>query len=71
MYASGSMGPPEAAGASSAAAAAAAFDSMSAGDDRWNMLGSGAAPDSPLGMVQIGGEELDVTMAFLTDHSPR
>jgi hypothetical protein len=71
MYGMGGMGPPGAAGASSAAAAAAAFDAMSAGDDKWNVLGQAAVPDSPLGNVQIGGEDLDVTMAFLTDHSPR
>lgn len=28
-------------------------------------------PGSPLGNVQIGGEDLDVAMAFLTDGSPR
>jgi hypothetical protein len=67
----GSMGPPASTGVSSAAAAAAAFDAMSAGDDKWNVLGRQVAPDSPLGVVQIGGEELDVTMTFLTDHSPR
>lgn len=68
----GSMAPPGGAGAaSSAAAAAAAFDVMAGGADKWDVMGQGAAPESPLGNVQIGGEDLDVTMAFLTDHSPR
>lgn len=71
MYGMGGMPQGSGSGTGSAAAAAAAFSAMSAGDDKWGVMGPGAAPDSPLGVVQIGGEELDVTMAFLADNSPR
>jgi hypothetical protein len=54
--------PPQGSAAAAAAAAAAKWQDASAPWDE--------RPDSPLGNVQIGGEDLDVAMAFLNDGSP-
>ncbi|KAF6254448.1 hypothetical protein COO60DRAFT_1751228 [Scenedesmus sp. NREL 46B-D3] len=48
-----------------AAAPAAAGQMLARRVDAW-----GEGPDSPIGNVQIGGEDLDVAMAFLNDGSP-
>lgn len=48
-------------------AAAIAAGNMKPWQDTSNSWG----PGSPLGNLQIGGEDLDVAMAFLTDGSPR
>lgn len=70
----------EAFGAAAAAAGGVGAYSMgntapgAAGDTKsWQQPSTtwGDGADSPIGNVQIGGEDLDVTMAFLTDGSPR
>jgi hypothetical protein len=42
------------------------------GNMKWETSGDvGQRIGSPMGNIQIGGEDLDVTMAFLADSSPR
>jgi hypothetical protein len=85
MYGGGSSAGSGSGVVGSAAAAAAAFGAMAGvqGGGQWGAAGGaggasgggaasgGQRSGSPMRAVQIGGEDLDVAMAFLTDHSPR